>query len=549
MNHQQIVALVKLYSKNIALNVKIGGSIASTNGSTTTIPGFKNLSDEMIDILMGFIAHESEHNKSSNFDLSDKFNKPYINLFEDHRIERLAATSFPGFKTWFQKLDAHLYKPMSYEEVQSLDDSLLINQYLIYFGSTSTMGRTLDNPTLLNLTTEVVQRFGQEVCLILDRFLDLSKSTTSTMDCCNLSDELEKELKISTQQNIDNKSSKDIETDDSTTNQNESFDNRGNDDSKNDLGNNPNDSEDNSKDGSFDDESDEGTSDGNSNTGVDDSNGINSIQSLVSAIPDKADSFIEELNELAQDQEVVEEVSTAGFSASNTPPLLDSDLEAIISTSETHNVRRALAHILQEKQRKQVVSDKRGNRLYGSKLHRIATHNPNIFKKSKSPKICDYDFTILLDSSGSMRDVMEPVLSVTQSLMIGIKDNKNCSLSFSTFPDKGRKINRGAFFDKNFLNGIRSGGGTPIESALSEATNELSSSRNKKVVLTITDLEVDLQTAASLNRIMKESPNINYIWIGINTKFTFPINGHVIDDVDLKGFAPTLKALANKLVA
>lgn len=152
MNHQQIVALVKLYSKDMGLTVNIGGDIAYTTGTTTNIPGFDHLPDEMIDVLMGYIAHESEHNKSTDFNIIGANKKPYFNLFEDHRIERLAAASFPGFKTWFQKLDQYIYSPKSYNDIDSMTDSELVNTYLIYQGSVKTMNRSLDAETLLNIS-------------------------------------------------------------------------------------------------------------------------------------------------------------------------------------------------------------------------------------------------------------------------------------------------------------------------------------------------------------------------------------------------------------
>ena len=206
-------------------------------------------------------------------------------------------------------------------------------------------------------------------------------------------------------------------------------------------------------------------------------------------------------------------------------------------------------HILQDKQRKQTVASKRGNKLYGSKLHRAVVNNPYIFKKNKSLKISDYDFTVLLDTSGSMDEVLSPVLTVTHALISGIKDNKNCSLAFSTFPDKGVCITRGAWFDEEILSSIYAGGGTPIVQSFSKAISELGNSKNKKVILVITDLNITHDKADELNDLMRKNPSINYVWVGINTKFLIPLNGHVIDDVSTANFAPTLKALANKLVA
>lgn len=506
MNHQQIVALVKLYSKDMGLTVNIGGDTAFTTGTTTNIPGFTSLPDEMIDVLMGYIAHESEHNKSTDFNIKGANQKPYFNLFEDHRIERLAQTSFPGFKTWFQKLDSHLYSPKNYEDFQSMSDSELINDYLVYQGSIITMDRSLDVETMKHLSSIVSARLGHNVCSLLDDFLKNSKTTTSSMDCIKLSDLLEKAL-VAYNPPKNSESASDSENDDVNS------------------------------ESAIDSEND------------DTNQQRNAVSQLIEKITDKTVLILDELNIIAGEQNTIQTVSTTGFSPNNAFDKNDLALQELIAQTETHNVRRALAHILQDKQRKQQVSSKSGNKLYGSKLHRAAINNPYIFKKNKSPKISDYDFTVLLDTSLSMQEVMSPVLTVTHALISGIKDNKNCSLAFSTFPDKGTRITRGAWFDKDILSSIYADGGTPIVQSFSGAISEIENSSNKKIILTITDLDISQSTADEINNLMRKSPGINYVWVGINTKFEFPLCGHVIDSIDAATFASTLKTLANKLVA
>jgi len=516
-----------MYSQNLGIEVVVGGDRAYTNGSRTVIPGYSTLTNNQVNTCLGYIVHESFHNRITDFEPFQS-GSPYLNLFEDHRIEREAEIELPGSKQWFQNLDDQCYSPMPVAELHNFTNAQLVNSYLMRAGSKITMNRDTDTETLLHVKSLIEAKIDPQVILDLDQALLKSKHTQSTEECFQLSKQLVETLSKYDPQQQDN--------DQSDDQSGEQADNQPGDQTATQpgeqAGNQP------------------GDQAGNQTVGTLNMSTIDN--SLVKEVKDKTDSIEALLSEMTENQETSSEMVTVADSGSD---FTDSTHTSESLSVAQHNVsisniKREIVAVFEAEAKTQKVVKKKGTRLKHNRLHRIAVKNPKVFEKKIKHNNAKFDVTLVLDASGSMQNDIEEATSVAASFLEGIDAAKNCSFSFLAFPNRPNAYHkRGARLETSLVTSIVAGGGSPIVRALDEATNELSVSRNKKVIICITDMVINESTAYMIRDIVTGNSDINYVWIGVNTKFRFPIPGHVLDQIKIPELANAVKSLKDKLVA
>ena len=105
--------VASVLGKKYGVQVEIGGNTACTDGKVIRLPTLPLESDSvLINLVRGFLDHESAHIRETNFDvLQDKDLTPIIkniwNIFEDWRVENQLAKRFPGCRTNLHWLIAH----------------------------------------------------------------------------------------------------------------------------------------------------------------------------------------------------------------------------------------------------------------------------------------------------------------------------------------------------------------------------------------------------------------------------------------------------------
>jgi len=548
-----------MYSQNLGIEVVVGGDRAYTNGSRTVIPGYSTLTNNQVNTCLGYIVHESFHNRITDFE-PFQTGSPYLNLFEDHRIEREAEIELPGSKQWFQNLDDQCYSPTPVEELHNFTNAQLVNSYLMRAGSKITMNRDTDTETLLHVKSLIEANIDPQVILDLDQALLKSKHTQSTEECFQLSKQLVETLSKYDPQQQDND-----QPDDQCSEQsgNQSGDQTANQPGEQ-AGDQPGDQTANQPGEHAGDQPGDQTANqpgeqagnqpgdqaGNQTGGTLNKSAIDN--SLVKEVMDKTDSIEALLSEMTENQETSTEMVTVadsggGFTDSTHTSESLSVAQHNVSIS---NIKREIAAVFEAEAKTQKVVKKKGTRLKHNRLHRIAVKNPKVFEKKIKHHNAEFDVTLVLDASGSMQNDIEEATSVAASFLEGIDAAKNCSFSFLAFPNRPNAYHkRGARLETNLVTSIVAGGGSPIVRALDEATNELSASRNKKVIICITDMVIDESTAYMIRDIVTGNSDINYVWIGVNTKFRFPIPGHVLDQIKMPELANAVKSLKDKLVA
>jgi cobalamin biosynthesis protein CobT len=113
MNKQFIGALPLVASalgRKYGVRVVIGGDKASTDGKDIFLPSLPlESTSEMISMVRGYLDHESAHICETDFDLVMKsalkpIEKYLWNIIEDYRIERVFSERYPGCRTNFEWL-------------------------------------------------------------------------------------------------------------------------------------------------------------------------------------------------------------------------------------------------------------------------------------------------------------------------------------------------------------------------------------------------------------------------------------------------------------
>ncbi len=237
-----------------------------------------------------------------------------------------------------------------------------------------------------------------------------------------------------------------------------------------------------------------------------------------------------------------------GFTENSSP--INVELKLLQHNISISNIKREILDVFKAESKTQKVVKKKGKHLKSNRLHRVAVKDSRVFEKKTVNSKAKFDVTLILDRSGSMRPHIEEASAVAASLLDGLEHAKNCSFAFLTFPlDLSAYHQRGSNLNLDAITSITANGGSRIIDAVSEAGCELAKSRNKKVIICITDMNIDRRYSEQLNDLIKSNPSINYIWIGLNTKFQYNINGTVIDDVRIEYLADAVKSLKHKLVA
>ena len=82
----------RIIARQYNINVVFEGTGASTDGKTIKLPSTKDLSDELMLDLNGFLDHEVAHCKYTEFETMKRtvndFHRQLLNACEDVRIER-----------------------------------------------------------------------------------------------------------------------------------------------------------------------------------------------------------------------------------------------------------------------------------------------------------------------------------------------------------------------------------------------------------------------------------------------------------------------------
>lgn len=504
---------------NVTVRFDKGATTAATNGKIIYLPLLKQVTKKVQDTLLGYLLHEVGHVKYTNFNVE---NKHFVNLFEDHRIERLIRHSFGGGEETLLVTHKSHWNDVVIK-IPNYETSTFgaVSNWLLGYGQKVTMQRNPPLAMLENCDQQLEKHWGK-IQNKLFPFLEKSKFTSSSEDVAIISDEVVELLKaLQPEEEKQQKQSSDPNSEASA------FD----------------DCEDESSD-----ENEESSLKSNDEAGISgedkyDSNVEGSSISILDLeasqkafeealrngeqSPDFGDEIMDSLKDLIQEAEKKGELldetnlpAAESFSVGSTDlDYVEPDanvLQEVVVSS--YSLRLAIKRMTEDVSRNKPQASQRGRCVDRKRLSRIALGNPKVFMKKTEKVAINAAVTIALDLSGSMaanfraKKALAAMLGLAQALY----STKGSTVRGTIFPGKGstieQVITRRAKPDEKIA-GLHAHGGTPIVEAILEAHEELlEQPEQKKILFCITDGAISQEQFSYINGIAE---GIKIYWIGI----------------------------------
>jgi cobaltochelatase CobT len=547
----------------LSINVTIGGDGAWTDSKRINLPYFEIDSKKDRDALLGYLSHEAAHIKFNSFSVNDPdgeltFITPdqpknpllfsLTNAFEDVRIENLMKAHMIGTRHWIDEVFIKLIREGKWfpKGVGAHPSSILFDYILRYsrfhYGKQDFIRSQLDVSTNCFIET-----FGYDLLLKINQLIDEQLPVASSVDDVFA---LAKDV-IRCVEEHDPEEDSDDDSDGSG--QEEDSD----DDSD---GSGQEEDSDEGSDGSGQEEDSDDDSQGNSQgsavnnkASVDDGDSNDNLNTIKSAIKAALDELPHDFDDgLDSYKELINSEATV---VANVAPSILKAMDAekggngreIINASRkaSSGLSAKLQALVEESVKTHRRLDKAGLALSNRDLYRYKVGDPHLFVQESDSIGIDSIVEVTLDNSGSMSMYVDcckknsplliDVAKEAQLALISALDRINgVSTTASLFPvdfslSKSRAIDietpvnlKGESDSvKTLANNIANyananGWSTPSATALwNSISNVLSSKRNRKIILFITDGEPDYNQTQPLINLVKKAEAEGIIIIGV----------------------------------
>ncbi len=124
------------WGNKMGVKVVVGGDSAYTDGKTIVVPHV-NESFGSLEPLWGFLLHEAQHVKHTNFNVERKgaFFSSLVNILEDVRIERDCTMEYLGAQKMLDACADYMVKQQHYTHVKSEDSpARIIGSFCLFYG-------------------------------------------------------------------------------------------------------------------------------------------------------------------------------------------------------------------------------------------------------------------------------------------------------------------------------------------------------------------------------------------------------------------------------
>ena len=480
------------YAEQFGVNIVLSGNDARTDGQTIYLPLLKADSD-LKDVLFGYLAHEAEHVRDSDFGTiakcKNQMEKSVTNILEDIRIEQSIQAIFPGTRftltaTWNYIVEQGMSPPA----MPGDNEATQLHQYLLHRLRWEELNREASKPLAESSDSVVRQTFPEGFFVRLDGLFGKYLHTLSKSDdCLKLARAILKALKDAEEEEKAKQDQPDSTTDtDTPSGDSGAQDQSGHSaDQDTSQGDSPGDSP--------GDPPQQQSQQDSGNNGA----GDQSVYEKLLSESDVPDDVINQLAEKLADQAQADnggdpitiKASSVGSDAGN-----DGDSESIKDGIQFSSVLRArLLGLLNAQTREKHWLHTRGKRVDCRRLTRLSIGDNRIFLKKDEIHKPDTSVHLLLDCSGSMRASQDIANQAAVSLALAVSSIPRCDIATSVFPGAGGDvspvIHRGQPVRANlgrFV--VKSHGGTPLAEAMMYASRDLSAStKQRKVLIIVTD--------------------------------------------------------------
>ncbi|WP_079254032.1 VWA domain-containing protein [Endozoicomonas arenosclerae] len=532
--------------RKMGVRVEVAGNKACTDGECIWIPAFDLQRPEQEALCWGFLCHEAAHVRYTDFNLDYKgstLRHRLTNLLEDIRIEKAISQEYPGAAFSLAEVVRQLVAKgrlgapkKSDSPVKVLNDSLLAILRLEVLGQ-----KALEQES--TKAREVMKTcFSKQLLDSLNGLLKQVPGLKSTKEALNLAEQI-----IALFQNLSNDHSENKDSGEIGSDKPESSSESQGTDSRQPESQDQEDKTDSVSGAELESDSEEGGNDHPENLSGSD----NQIVSKNGDASDKAeDPFLKQILE-STDQDWPDDLfetvageleswscaQSSSLSAITTTPGLDD----VVTTDEDKRAAKVLLWKVQSEsarlaaqltglvQAKILTRDrtgKRGIRIEGKRLHRMALDDGRLFKRRAESITVNATVHISLDISSSMAPRMKLAREAVLSLVFALKQINGVTVSASAYPgtrdDRVFPIITGKESTQAVavtLEALDSHDSTPMTTGLWHAVHQVCQAEaERRLILMITDGTPDIDHHdAVVNLVSRcQQSGINVVGIGIN---------------------------------
>ena len=532
--------------RKMGVRVEIAGRKACTDGECIWLPAFDPQRPEQQLLCWGYLAHEAAHVRYTNFFLNyegSALRRRLTNLLEDIRIEKAISREYPGAAFSLAEVvrqlvaESRLGAPKKSDPpVKVLHDSLLA-----ILRSDVLRQKALEQEAIK--AHEVMKAcFPKQILDSLNELLKQVPDLGSTKEALALADQI-----IALFQNLSNENSenKDSGEEGSDKPENSSEDQETN--SQQPETQNQEDKTDSVPGSEQESDSEEGEEDNPENSSGSDNQEVSNNGDA----SDKAeDPFLKQILE-STDQDWPDDLfetvageleswsceQSSSLSAITTTPLLD---EVVVSDedrkaakellwkvkSESAQLAAQLTGLVQANTLTRDRTGKRGIRIDGKRLHRMALDDGRLFKRRAESIAINATVHISLDISSSMASRMELAREAVLALVYALKQINGVSVSASAYPgtreDRVYPVVTGKESTQvvaERLAALNSHDSTPMATGLWHAVHQIcQTDAERRLIMMITDGTPDIDHHDAVVDLVSrcQQSGIDVIGLGIN---------------------------------
>lgn len=516
----------------LGVKVKVGGSQASTDGKTITLPAYNLDEPYYKEVAWGYLAHEAGHVRFSDFNeftnaATRPIRKGLVNILEDIRIEKLMVEMYPGAKFTLEKMDEMICHDGQFAIVgQQSHPAAILSQFLFLRLSTDVLGFS----GLSNLADKVEAileaTFPVGAVTRLMGLLSEVPLLKSTRDCVRLTDRILRMLEDEQEKAQAQEQENDRQSPAGQPEQDSPMPSLG-------LASNA--------DGSASDgqgQPDPGNTDVTdrgdclSQDPVEKPSAPVLAAVLDAAEQDLPDDRSEWVKSVLGGQQAACYDADVHLPVAMAPKRHEVAGQALLDKVlvESGKLRASLQGLVQASQNRRPVHKASGNRIDGRKLSRLATGDARVFVRNQAKRSPNTAIHLLVDGSGSMSAIPDdkncrPInlaMEAAMALALAMDAITGVNLAVTRFPygdtddvvpllRHGQKVRSQA---SAFL--PITDGGTPLHSALWYAAAALLSTREqRKIIMVLTDGQPDDVDATRAIIRRCEATGIELVGVGI----------------------------------
>jgi len=529
----------------LGVRITVSGSQAYTDGNTINIPDFHISSKEEKDAVLGFMSHEAAHIKFDSFrgiknnDLSVPLRKFIWNILEDCRIETAMIDSMIGTKKWMNQIWINRQKEGTRKSVTKDDApaSILCDTVLFTCRVHYREQQHLEN--YLDAAEEAfIDVFGWKLLSKLQALLHQHiDSLSSSEEAMTLAIQVEDLINHHDPEEKQASSPEDTEHSSEPQQSEEESGEQGDENTLEEQS--EGESSESSNETQGEESSEEKASSLNQvSSGQTEPTSEELAKAIASLSCSSEEDFTDEMADFASQMAVLAKanaiqssVSIPDSKAVQATTEMKREGDALVkSVKQTSTMLTAkLQGLVQESRRVTAKTTTSGRQLNTKVLQRYSVGDGRLFKTKTTKKQIDTIVEIVIDNSGSMVIHEENLLSVAKeaqvALAMALSRIHGVSVTASAFPmtpydntvmtllREGENVKQ---LPPRLSHARGQGRHTPSASALWHSLRRvLSSQKEKKVILFITDGHPNSDQEEALCQLVKKGEGSNVLIIGI----------------------------------